>query len=73
MPLVVLVTKFGGGLPVGMLQANSSATTLSVALAIKFDGGLPTRMLLVDGGAKDAFGGPDHQVWWRAPCGDAAG
>ena len=73
MTLAALVTKFGGRLPVGMLQGNGGATTLPVVLAIKFGGGLPAGMLLADGGADDHFGSPGHQVWWQDPCGDAAG
>ena len=61
-PLAALVTKFGGGLPVGMLQANNGTTTLAAVLVIKFGGGLPAGMLLAHGGIDDAFGGAGHQV-----------
>ena len=59
-PLAGLVTKFGGGLPAGMLQADGGAKTLLAARTIKFDGGLPVGMLLVDNGAEDAFSVPVH-------------
>ena len=72
MPLVDLMTKFGGRLPAGMLQAHGGVTTLLTALIIKFGGGLSAGMLLADGGPEDAFGGPDDQVWRRARRGDAA-
>ena len=55
--LAILFTKFGGGLPAAMLQANGSARMLLAALAIKFSGGLPSGMLLANGGSDDAFGG----------------
>ena len=67
MPLAGLVTKFSGRLPAGVLQADSSATTLFATLAIKLGDGIPAEVLLVDGDAYDAFDGPGHQVCWRAP------
>ena len=46
-----------------------------VALFTKVGGGLSAGMLQADGGAYNAFGGPRHQVWQRAPvlpqCTDA--
>ena len=67
MPLVALLTNFGGGLPAGMLQANSGATTLSAVPVIKFCGGLPDGVMLAHGGLDDTFDGPGHQVWRQAP------
>ena len=69
-PLAALATKFGDGLPAGMLQADFGSTTLLVSLSIKFGAGLPDGMLLTDGGAdKEAlvtkFGGglPAGMMW----------
>ena len=67
-PLAALVTRFGGRLLAGMLQANGGTTTLSANLAIKFGGVLPTEMLLANGGVDNALGGLGHQGCWRAPC-----
>ena len=55
-PLAALVTRFGGRLLAGMLQANGGATTLSAALAIKFGSGLLVGMLMANGGVDNAFG-----------------
>ena len=62
MPLVATITKLGGGVPVGMLQGNGGATTLSLVLVIKLGGEIPDGMLLADGCTDDAFGDPGHQV-----------
>ena len=43
------------------------------ALFAKVCGGLSAEMLQADDGAYNAFSGPGHQVWRRAPCGDNAG
>ena len=51
MPLGALVTKFGGGPPAGMVQADGGKTTLSAALFTKFGEGFPAGMLQADGGA----------------------
>ena len=61
-PLAALATKFGSGLPAGMMQADGGATMLLAAFAIKFGGGLPAGILMAGGGADNAFGGPGHQV-----------
>ena len=73
MLLAALVIKFSGGIPSGMLRVDGGVTTLLAVLIIKFGGGLPAGMLLANGGADNDSGGPGHQVWRQAPCGDAAG
>ena len=56
----VLVTKFVGGLPAGMLHADGCALMLSAAFIIKFDNGLPSKMRHANGRTDITFGGPGY-------------
>ena len=67
-----LPSKLDAGSLMGCRWPMEAQTTPSAALVTKFGGRILVGMLLVDGNTDNTVGGPCHQVWRWALCGDAA-
>ena len=72
-PSPVLVIKFGGGSPAGMMQADGAADDAFGGPGHEGGWWVTAGMLQGDGGKDNAFNDPRHEVFLRDPCGDASG